>query len=64
MKTLTVSLPGRSYDILIERGLLDRAGEHCRAVLPKADKLFVVTDSTVGPLYLKRIIPPDRKSVV
>ena len=58
MKTLTVSLPGRSYDILIERGLLDRAGEHCRAVLPKADKLFVVTDSTVGPLYLKRIIPP------
>ena len=58
MKTLTVSLPGRSYDILIERGLLDRAGEHCRAVLPRADRLFVVTDSTVGPLYLKRIIPP------
>ena len=58
MNPLTVSLPGRSYDILIERGLLDRAGEHCRAVLPKADKLFVVTDSTVGPLYLKRIIPP------
>ena len=57
MKTLTVSLPGRSYDILIERGLLDRAGEHCRAVLPRAAKLFVVTDSTVGPLYLKRIIP-------
>ena len=58
MKTLTVSLPGRSYDILIERGLLDQAGEHCRAVLPKADKLFVVTDSTVGPLYLKKLIPP------
>ena len=58
MKTLTVSLPERSYDILIERGLLDQAGEHCRAVLPKADKLFVVTDSTVGPLYLKRLIPP------
>ena len=51
MKTLTVSLPGRSYDILIERGLLYRAGEHCRAVLPRASKLFVVTDSTVGPLY-------------
>ena len=58
MKTLTVSLPGRSYDILIERGLLDRAGEHCRKALPRADKLFVVTDSTVGPLYLKRLIPP------
>ena len=58
MKTLTVSLPGRSCDILIERGLLDRAGEHCRKALPRADKLFVVTDSTVGPLYLKRLIPP------
>ena len=57
MKTLTVALPGRSYDILIERGLLDRAGEHCRAVLPRASRLFVVTDSTVGPLYLKRTIP-------
>ncbi|WP_130869702.1 3-dehydroquinate synthase [Intestinimonas massiliensis (ex Afouda et al. 2020)] len=55
MKTLTVSLPGRSYDILIERGLLDRAGEHCRAVLPRASKLFVVTDSTVGPLYGARL---------
>ena len=58
MKTLTVSLPGRSYDILIQRGLLDRAGEYCRKALPRADKLFVVTDSTVGPLYLKRLIPP------
>ncbi len=27
MKTLTVALPGREYDILIERGLLNRAGE-------------------------------------
>ena len=57
MKTLTVALPGRSYDILIERGLLDQAGEHCRAVLPRASRLFVVTDSTVGPLYLKRTTP-------
>ena len=58
MKTLTVALPGREYDIVIERGLLDRAGELCRKSLPGASRLFVVTDSTVGPLYLKRIIPP------
>lgn len=57
MKTLNVNLPGRAYDILIERGLLSRAGELCRAALPKASRLFVVTDSTVGPLYLNRIIP-------
>lgn len=55
MKTLTVALPGRSYDILIEPGLLDQAGEHCRAVLPRASRLFVVTDSNVAPLYAHRL---------
>lgn len=57
MKTLNVNLPGRAYDILIERGLLSRAGELCRSALPRAGRLFVVTDSTVGPLYLNRLIP-------
>ena len=55
MKKLTVALPGREYDILIERGLLDRAGELCRTVLPKAKRLFVVTDTNVGPLYWNRL---------
>ena len=55
MKTLTVALPGRSYDILIERGLLANAGEYCRKALPRAERLFVVTDSNVGPLYLDRV---------
>ena len=55
MKTLTVALPGREYDILIERGLLDRAGERCRSVLPRAERLFVVTDTNVGPLYCSRL---------
>ena len=51
MKTLTVALPGREYDIVIERGLLSQAGERIRAVLPRARRLFLVTDSNVGPLY-------------
>ncbi len=55
MKTLTVALPGRDYDILIERGLLERAGELCKAVLPKARKLAVVTDTNVGPLYADKV---------
>lgn len=55
MKTLTVALPGREYDILIERGLLNRAGERIRAVLPRARKLAVVTDTNVGPLYYNRV---------
>lgn len=57
MKTLTVALPGREYDILIERGLLAQAGARVRAVLPRARKLAVVTDSNVEPLYAKAVIP-------
>ncbi|MBD5119004.1 MAG: 3-dehydroquinate synthase [Clostridiales bacterium] len=55
MKTLTVALPGREYDILIERGLLDQAGERIRAVLPRAAKLAVVTDTNVHPLYYDQL---------
>lgn len=55
MKTLTVALPGREYDIVIQRGLLDQAGERVRAVLPKASKLAVVTDTNVHPLYYNRL---------
>lgn len=55
MKTLTVALPGRDYDILIERGLLSRAGELCRNALPRAGKLAVVTDSNVAPLYAQQV---------
>ena len=55
MKTLTVALPGRENNIQIGRGLLARAGEELRAVLPGASRLFVVTDSHVAPLYLERV---------
>ncbi len=55
MKTLRVELGSRSYDILIERGLLNAAGGHIRAVCPGAERLFVVTDANVGPLYYNRL---------
>ena len=55
MNTLTVSLPGREYDILIQPGLLSQAGELCRQALPRAGRLFLVTDSNVAPLYLSRV---------
>lgn len=56
MKTLTVALPGREYDILIQRGLLAQAGERVRAVLPRAKKLAVVSDSNVAPLYGQTVL--------
>lgn len=55
MKTLTVPLSDRAYDIHIAPGLLDRAGELCRAVLPRAGLLCVITDSTVAALYTGRL---------
>ena len=56
VKTLTVALPGREYDILIQRGLLGRAGEHIRVVLPGARKIALVSDSSVAPLYGRTVL--------
>lgn len=56
MKTLTVALPGRDYDILIERGLLAQAGERCRTVLPRAKQIALVSDSNVAPLYARTVL--------
>ncbi len=55
MKTLHINLGPRSYHIHIASGLLDKAGEEIRKVCPRAKKLYVVTDSNVGPLYYNRV---------
>jgi 3-dehydroquinate synthase len=46
METINVALGERSYDILIERGLLDRAAEYL-APLARDGRLLVVSDETV-----------------
>ena len=55
MKMLQVGLGDRSYPIYMAPGLLDQAGMYCRSALPRAEKIFVVTDSNVAPLYLERV---------
>lgn len=55
MKTLTVALGRRAYDIHIGSGLLDGAGSAVQAVCPRARRLFLVTDSNVAPLYADRL---------
>ncbi|MCI8422823.1 MAG: 3-dehydroquinate synthase [Lawsonibacter sp.] len=50
MKTLSAGT-SRPYTIHIASGLLARAGELCRNALPQAEKLALVTDSSVLPLY-------------
>ncbi len=56
MKNLTVPIPGREYNILIESGLLDRVGRYCRTTCPRARRFVIVTDTNVGPLYAQRVL--------
>lgn len=55
MKKIHVSLGNKSYDVLVESGLIDHTGE---MLLPVAGKCraAVVTDDNVAPLYLNRVV--------
>ena len=54
MKQIHVELGNDSYEIYIENGLLDRAGNYIRS-LTKAETVAIITDSTLEPLYGKRL---------
>ena len=49
-----VPLPGRAYDVVIGEGLIDRAGALIAEARP-VRRVMVVTDETVGPIYLPRL---------
>ena len=52
----TIPIPAsRPYDVLMARGLLSAAGEKLRAVCPKAETAFLLTDDHVAPLYEKTV---------
>ena len=51
MRIVHVDLGSKSYDIEIERGLLPHVGGKIKTLLPKAEKIAIITDSHVGPLY-------------
>ena len=55
METVTVALGERSYDVLIEDGLLDRADEHL-APLARSGRLIVVSDETVWAAQGERLV--------
>jgi 3-dehydroquinate synthase len=55
MATIKVDLDTRSYEIVIETGILARAGEEIKSIY-NGNTAMVVTDSTVGPLYIQDII--------
>jgi 3-dehydroquinate synthase len=54
MSIVPVSLGSRSYDIRIEAGALDRAGELLRP-FARRDRLMIVTDANIVPNQLYRL---------
>jgi len=54
MRTLTVELGDRSYPIFIGPGLIDRADLYQPYIHGR--QVMVVTNETVGPLYLERVL--------
>jgi len=54
MTNVTVALGARSYDIIIEDGLLDRAGQHL-GKCARAGRLIVITDENVAGAQLERL---------
>ena len=55
MPTVHVDLADRSYDILVEDGLLDSIGALITST-GLSGKCAVITDSNVGPLYAERVL--------
>ena len=53
-KTVRVDLAGRSYDIVIGPGLIDRAGTLTRPLLARP-RVIIVSDETVAQLYGARL---------
>lgn len=51
METLEVALQERSYPIFIGSGLLSQAGTHLAPYI-KGERVMVVTNDTIAPLYL------------
>ena len=62
MQTLTVALGNRSYPIHIGQGLIDKPD----LIVPhlKRKQVAVVTNTTVAPLYLEKLIQPLKQAGV
>ncbi|WP_290368564.1 bifunctional shikimate kinase/3-dehydroquinate synthase AroKB [Massilia sp. Bi118] len=60
--SLNVDLGERSYPILIGRGLLDDGALLTRHIGAGSGKVAIVTNTTVAPLYLEKVVAPLRAS--
>ena len=60
MDELRVDLGQRSYPIFIDRNLLPNVGQLLKGILA-AGKIMVITNPTVGQLYLNDLVEGLRK---
>lgn len=64
MRRMSVNLSSRSYDILIEYGLLDSIGQRIREKFCNTcsnKKTAIITDTNVGKLYAERLVNSLKK---
>lgn len=54
MKTVHVNT-SKSYDVIIDNGLIEKAGKLVLKACPKAEKIAVITDNIVDKLYADKI---------
>ena len=55
MRTIHVDLGPHAYDIEIEAGLLTQIGPKVAALLPKAKRAAIISDTNVAPLYAAKL---------
>ena len=53
MRKITVNA-SKSYDVIIEKGAIDRIGEYAESVGIKG-KACIISDSNVAPIYMERV---------
>lgn len=62
MTTIEVAVQPRPYEVRIESGLLEKAGEVLRSLLPESSRLFVVTVAPVRRRWAKKLMGSLRGS--
>ncbi len=54
MKIINMTLKNNPYNVYIEEGILDNLTKYIKEVY-KNKKVYIITDSNVGPLYLEKV---------
>ena len=55
MKTVNVSLKDRSYNVIIDSGIINHTGKHLEE-LGLGKKVFIISDDNVFPIYSEKLI--------